>query len=49
LNDFKEATRQEIRPIDRQLLARVMDDFTERLENCIQEDGRHLTDTIFKT
>ena len=49
LNDFKEAIRQEIRPIDRQLLARVMDDFTERLENCIQEDGRHLTDTIFKT
>jgi len=25
LNDLKEATRQEIRPIDRQLLARVMD------------------------
>jgi len=27
LNDLKEAIRQEIRPIDRQLLARVMDDF----------------------
>ena len=27
LNDFKEAIRQEIRPIDRHLLARVMDDF----------------------
>jgi len=26
LNDWKEAIRQEIRPIDRQLLARVMDD-----------------------
>ena len=26
LNDLKEAIRQEIRPIDRQLLARVMDD-----------------------
>jgi hypothetical protein len=41
--------RQEIRPIDRQLLARVMDDFKKKLENCIQEDGRHLTDIIFKT
>ena len=27
LNDLKEAVRQEIRPIDRQLLARVVDDF----------------------
>jgi len=50
LNDLKEAIRQEIRPIDRQLLARVMDDLKKkRLKNCIQEDGRHLTDIIFKT
>ena len=50
LNDLKEAIRQEIRPIDRQLLARVMDDLKKkRLENCIQEDGRHPTDIIFKT
>ena len=49
LNDLKEAIPQEIRPIDRQLLARVTDDFKKRLENCIQEDGRHLTDIIFKT
>ena len=49
LNDLKVAIRQEICPIDRQLLDRVMDDFKKRLENCIQEDGRHLTDIIFKT
>jgi hypothetical protein len=49
LNDLKEAIRQDIHLIDRQLLARVMDDFKKRLENCIQEDGRHLTDIIFKT
>jgi len=49
LNYLKEAIPQEIRPNDRQLLARVMDDFRKRLENCIQEDGRHLTDIIFKT
>ena len=51
LNDLKEVIRQEIRPIDRQILARVMDDFLKkkkRLENCIQEDGRHFTDIIFK-
>ena len=47
LNDLKAVIRQEIRPIDRQLLARVVEDFKKRLENCIQEDGRHLTDIIF--
>jgi hypothetical protein len=47
LNDLKEAVRQEIRPIDRQLLARVTDDFKKRLENCIQGDGRHLIEIIF--
>jgi hypothetical protein len=35
LNDLKEGIRQEIRPIDHQLLARVKDDFKKRLENCI--------------
>ena len=49
LNDLKEAIQQEIRLIDCQLLARVTDDFKKRLENCIQEDGRHLTNIIFKT
>ena len=49
LNDLTEAIRQEIRPIDRQLLARVTDDFKKSLENSIQEDGCHLTDIIFKT
>jgi len=49
LNDLKEAIRQEIRPIDCQLLSRVMGDFKQRFENCIQEDGRHLNDIIFKT
>jgi hypothetical protein len=46
---LKEAIRQEIRSIHRPLLARVMDDFKKRLQNCIQEDRRHLTDIIFKT
>jgi hypothetical protein len=48
VNDLKETIRQEIRPIDHQLLACVMDDFLKRLEHCIHEDGRHLTDIIFK-
>jgi len=47
--DLKEAIRQEIGPIDRQFLARVIDDFKERLESRLQSDGCHLTDIIFKT
>ena len=49
MNNLKEVIRQEISPIDRQLLAHVMDDFKKKLENYIQEDGRHLTDIAFKT
>jgi hypothetical protein len=41
--------RQEVLKIDQQLLAQVMDDFKRRIENCIQEDGRHLNDIIFHT
>jgi hypothetical protein len=32
-----------------QPLARAMDDFKRRIENCIQEDGRRLNDIIFHT
>jgi hypothetical protein len=39
---------KKIRPIDRLLLARVVDDLKKRLENCIQEDGRHLTISFLK-
>ena len=49
LNDLKDVIRQEIRPFDRLLLARVMDDFKRRLENCIQEEGRRPIDIIFET
>ena len=37
LNDLKEAIRQEIRPIDRQLLAGVMDDFKKSLKTASEK------------
>jgi len=49
LNEFKDAIRQEVLTIDQQLLARATDDFKQRIDNCIQEDGRHLNDIIFHT
>ena len=38
LNEFKDAIWQEVLTIDQQLLARALDDFKRRIENCIQED-----------
>jgi len=49
LNELKDAIRPEVLTIDQQLLAWGMDDFKRRIENCIQEDGRHLNDIIFHT
>jgi hypothetical protein len=46
---LKDAIRQEVLTINQQLLARTMDAFKQRIENCIQKDGRHLSDIIFHT
>ena len=47
LSDLKEAIREEVVTIDREMLERVYADFQRRLENCIQESGHHLPDIIF--
>ena len=49
LNELKDAIRREVLTIDQKRLARAMDDFKRRIENRIQEDGRHLNDIIFHT
>ena len=49
LNEMKDAIWQEVLTIEQQLLARAMDDLKRRIENCIQEDGRHLNKIIFHT
>ena len=49
LIELKGAIRQKVLTIDQRLLARAMDDFKRRIENCIEEDVRHLNDIIFYT
>jgi len=49
LSELKDAIRQEVLTIDQEPLARAMDDFKRSIENCIQEDGRHLNEIIFHT
>ena len=47
LNELKDAIQQEVLTVDQQLLGWAMDDFKRRIENCVQEDVRHLNDIIF--
>lgn len=47
LEELKEAIRVEVVQIDRAMLERVEANFRERLEMCIAENGRHLTDVVF--
>lgn len=46
--DLKERIRQEITNIPLQMLQSVMGGFALRLQQCVQCEGRHLQDTIFK-
>jgi hypothetical protein len=45
---LKEAIRTEIRRIPQEMLERVLRNFTSRLLQCLDNDGHHLADIIFK-
>ena len=52
VNNFranKDAIRQEIASIPHEMIRRVIDNFRERLQQCVDNNGSHLTDLIFKT
>ena len=52
VNNFranKDAIRQEIASIPHEMIRRVIDNFCERLQQCVDNNGSHLTDLIFKT
>ena len=49
LEDLKERIRQEIDAIPPEITRRVMKNFRERLKQCVANDGRHMSDMIFKT
>jgi len=46
---LKDAIRREIQMIDQQTLKRVWENFRSKVKECINEDGHHLHDIIFKT
>ena len=49
LEALKEAIRQEVVAITPEMILKVMDNYRERLHQCINIQGRHLSDVSFKT
>jgi hypothetical protein len=46
--DLKQNIREEVAAISPTMLQRVMQNFQKRLRGYVDNNGRHLTDTIFK-
>jgi len=49
LEALKEAIRQEVVAITPEMILKVMDNYRERLHQCINIQGRHVSDVLFKT
>jgi len=49
LKAFTDAIREEVAAIRPEMTNIVMENFRERLRQCIANNGRHLSDVIFKT
>jgi len=46
--DLKQNIRKEVAAISTNVLQRVMQNFYKRLEECVDNKGRHLTGTVFR-
>ena len=46
--DLKQNIREEVAAISPNMLQQVMQNFQEGLGECVDNKGRHLTDTIFR-
>jgi len=45
---LKVSIREEIAPVSQEMLVNVMQNFEERLRTRVRQEGRHLSDTIFR-
>ena len=48
LDDLKVSIREEIATVPQEMLVNVMQNFEERLRTCVRQEGRHLSDIIFR-
>ena len=49
IEQLKEAIRQEVAAIPPAMTRKAIDNFRERLQQCVINNGRHLSDVIFKS
>jgi len=48
VDGLKVSIREEIATVPQEMLVNVMQNFEERLRTCVRQDGRHLSDIIFR-
>jgi len=48
VDDLKVSIREEIATVPQEMLIIVMQNFEERIRTCVQQEGRHLSDIIFR-
>ena len=48
VDDLKVSIREEIATVPQEMSVNVMQNFEERLRTCVRQDGRHLSDIIFR-
>ena len=49
IDQLKEAIRQEVAVISPAMARKAMGNFRERLQDCVINNSRHLSDVIFKS
>ena len=48
VGDLKVSIREEIANVPQEMLVNVVQNFEERLRTCVRQEGRHLSDIIFR-
>jgi len=48
VDDLKVSVREEIAIVQQEMLVNVMQNFEERLRTCVRQEGRHISDIIFR-
>ena len=48
VDDLKVSIREEIATVPQEMLVNVMQNFEQRLRTCVRQEGRHLSDIIFR-
>jgi hypothetical protein len=48
VDDLKFSIREEIATVPQEMLVNVIQSFEKRLRTCVRQEGRHLSDIIFR-